>query len=58
VRGKSHTERDVAMIEESDYDILKYLSKDECMTLYGAKYRESVNGTELNERRRAAMEIK
>ncbi len=56
VRGKSHTQRDVAMTKESDYDILKYLTGKECTELYGDKYRERVSGTELNERRRAAME--
>lgn len=53
VKGKSHTQRDYAMTEESDYDILKYLTKEECMALYGNKYRERISGTELNERRRA-----
>jgi len=56
VRGKSHTQRDVAMTKESDYDILKYLTREECIQLYGDKYRERVSGTELNEQRRAAME--
>lgn len=56
VRGKSHTQRDVAMTKESDYDILKYLTREECIQLYGDKYRERVCGTELNERRRATME--
>jgi len=56
VRGKSHTQRDVAMTKESDYDVLKYLSKEECMILYGDIYRERVSGMELIERRRAEME--
>lgn len=55
VRGKSHTQRDVATTKESDYDILKYLSREECMKSYGDKYRERVSGAELNEQRRAAM---
>ena len=55
VRGKSHMQRDAAMTRESDYDILKYLTREECMELYGDKYRERIGGTELNERRRAAM---
>lgn len=56
VRGKIHTQRDVAMTKESDYDILKYLTREERMKLYGDRYRERVSGTELNEQRRAAME--
>lgn len=35
VRGRSHTQRDVAMTKESDYDILKYLTREECKRLYG-----------------------
>lgn len=56
VRGKSHTQKDVATRKENDYDILKYLTGEECMKSYGDKYRERVSGTELNEQRRAAME--
>jgi len=55
VRGKNHTQRDEAMTKESDYDILRYLTREECIELYGDKYRERVSGTELNERRRVAM---
>jgi len=54
VRGKNHTQRDMAMTKENDYDILKYLTREECMKLYGEKYRKRVSGTELNERRRTA----
>lgn len=56
VRGRSHTQRDVEMTKESDYDILKYLTREECKRLYGERYKERVSGTELNEQRRAAME--
>ena len=58
IKGGNHTERDEAMTAASDYDILACLSKDECMALYGDKYRERISGTELNERRRAASKIK
>jgi hypothetical protein len=45
------------MTKASDYDILRYLTKEECMEMFGARYRERVSGTELNERRRAAVVI-
>ena len=41
----------------SDYEILAYLSKDECLGLHGDEYCERISGTELNERRRAASSI-
>jgi hypothetical protein len=53
--GKNHTERDEAMTRASDYDILRYLAKEECMKMFGSSYRERVSGTELNERRRVAL---
>ena len=46
------------MTAASDYDILAYLSRDECMALYGDEYRQRISGTELNERRSAASMIK
>jgi hypothetical protein len=53
--GKNHTQRDEAMTRASDYDILRYLTKEECMEMFGVRYRERVSGTELNERRRLAL---
>jgi hypothetical protein len=53
--GRNHTERDEAMTKASDYDILRYLTKQECMELFGENYRERVSGTELNEMRRVAL---
>lgn len=44
IKGKGHSERDVAMTWESDYDILKYLTKEVYMALYGDKDREKISG--------------
>jgi hypothetical protein len=53
--GRNHTERDEAMTKASDYDILRYLTKSECIDMFGSRYRERVSGTELNEMRRVAL---
>lgn len=58
IKGRNHTERDDVMTAASDYDILAYLSANECMALYGDKYREMVSGTEQNEQRRAPSKLK
>lgn len=58
VKGRSHTERDAAMTAASDYDILHYLSEEECRLLYGKKYNSRVSGTQKNEMRRLEMEGK
>ena len=52
VKGRGHTERDEAMTGQSDYDILKYLTEEECRALYGASYRPRISGTQKNEIRR------
>lgn len=52
-----HTERDAAMTEESDYDILWVRGEEETRLLYGDKYRPGrVSGTQKNKDRREAKE--
>jgi hypothetical protein len=53
--GRIHSERDEAMTNASDYDILRYLTNEERVELFGGKYRERVSGTELNERQRTTL---
>ncbi|KAF2106453.1 hypothetical protein BDV96DRAFT_654656 [Lophiotrema nucula] len=49
-----HNERDAAMTEDSDYDILWVRGEAETAALYGAKYRPGrVSGTQKNKDRRA-----
>jgi len=55
VKGRGHTERDEAMTRQSDYDILKYLTDEECRVLYGASYRPRISGTQKNEIRRRKL---
>ncbi|OCK86117.1 hypothetical protein K432DRAFT_377071 [Lepidopterella palustris CBS 459.81] len=48
-----HTERDTAMTEDSDYDILWVRSEGDTKKLYGAKYRAGrISGTQQNKDRR------
>ncbi|KAF2815381.1 uncharacterized protein BDZ99DRAFT_459267 [Mytilinidion resinicola] len=52
-----HNERDAAMTEESDYDILWVRDEADTAKLYGAKYRPGrVSGTQKNKNRRVVKE--
>lgn len=53
VKG-GHTQRDEAMTRASHYDILRYRTEEECLALYGARYKKRVSGTQKNELRRKA----
>jgi hypothetical protein len=55
VPGRTTGERDAAMTNASDYDILRYRTERECKELYGALWYARVSNTEKNERRRAAL---
>jgi len=48
----SYTNRDKAMTDESDEDILWVRSSDECKAMYGDKYIVRISGTEHNKIRR------
>jgi len=52
-KWKSFRDRDAQMTRDSDYDVYWLRSADECVALYGEKYRVRVSGTEANIRRRA-----
>lgn len=53
-----HNERDAAMTEASDYDILWVRGEEDTKVLYGEKYRAGrVSGTQKNKDRRAAKEV-
>jgi TorA maturation chaperone TorD len=52
-----HTDRDAAMTETSDYDILWVRGDAETAALYGSKYRPGrVSGTQKNKERRLLKE--
>lgn len=49
---KSHTEKDTAMTNDSDKDILYIRSIEEQKRIYGDNYKHRVSGTERNRNRR------
>jgi hypothetical protein len=56
IRGR-HGDRDAAMTEESDYDILWIRGHAETAALYGRRYRKDrVSGTQKNKDRRELKE--
>ncbi|KAF2692272.1 hypothetical protein K458DRAFT_266272, partial [Lentithecium fluviatile CBS 122367] len=48
-------ERDAAMTRDSDYDILRYRTKEEAKRFYGERWWPRVSNTEMNERRRRGV---
>ncbi|KAF1971924.1 hypothetical protein BU23DRAFT_645108 [Bimuria novae-zelandiae CBS 107.79] len=48
-------ERDAAMTEKSDYDILRYRTEGEAREVYGKGWWPRVSNTEVNERRRRGV---
>lgn len=56
IAGRTTGERDMAMTDASDYDILRYLTVDEARALYGAAWYPKVTATERNEVRRRNKE--
>ncbi|KAA8908356.1 hypothetical protein FN846DRAFT_906227 [Sphaerosporella brunnea] len=57
VVGVTTGERDAAMTEESDYDILRYMTQEEASKLYGNVYWPRISNTEKNERRRKGLPL-
>jgi hypothetical protein len=56
VTGVTTTERDAQMTADSDYDILRYRTEEECQKLYGkCNIPGHVSATEKNERRRKQL---
>ncbi|KAF2186357.1 hypothetical protein K469DRAFT_707018 [Zopfia rhizophila CBS 207.26] len=53
--GTTTRDRDAAMTQASDYDILRYRSEEEAKELYGSIWWPRISNTEMNERRRKGV---
>ncbi|PPQ63886.1 hypothetical protein CVT24_010353 [Panaeolus cyanescens] len=57
VEGITTGQRDEAMTRDSDYDILRFMTKDEQRALYGPRYYPRISNTEKNYRRRNGLPL-